>query len=103
MIDYNNFLWDRALDKLSFSFSSIPLDFGSINYLKLKLKLKLPVLGMGRGTVLPPETREKGKVLPIVKENLMALPWLFSAWQRARHLLAREESFSLIAAIFAYF
>ena len=32
----NDFLWDRALDKLLFSFSSIPLDFGSINYLKLK-------------------------------------------------------------------
>ena len=32
----NDFLWDRALDKLLFSFSSIPLDFGSINYLKTK-------------------------------------------------------------------
>ena len=55
------------------------------------------------GIVLPPESREKEKVLPMVRENLKALPWLFSAWQRARHLLAREESFSLTAAIFAYF
>ena len=67
------------------------------------LVLFVPVLGMGRGTVLPPESREKEKVLPMVRENLKALPWLFSAWQRARHLLAREESFSLTAAILAYF
>ena len=40
-IYYNNFLWDRALDKLLFSFSSIPLDFGSINYLKLKLTVQI--------------------------------------------------------------
>ena len=31
------FWWDRALDKLVLSFSSIPLDFCSIKYLKLKL------------------------------------------------------------------
>ena len=31
---WSYFLWDRALDKLVFSFSSIPLDFCSINYLK---------------------------------------------------------------------
>ena len=30
--------WDRALDKLILSFSSIPLDFCSTKYLKLKLK-----------------------------------------------------------------
>ena len=35
--DYcNNFLWDRALDKLLISFSSILLDSCSINYLKHK-------------------------------------------------------------------
>ena len=34
LIYFNNFLWDRALDKLVISFSSIPLDFCSINYLK---------------------------------------------------------------------
>ena len=33
-IIYYNILWDRVLHKLVFSFNSIPLDFGSINYLK---------------------------------------------------------------------
>ena len=64
------------------------------------LVLFFPALGMG--TVLSPESREKEKVLPMVRENLKALPWLFSAWQRARHLLAREELFSLTPAIFAF-
>ena len=65
------------------------------------LVLFFPALGIG--TVLSLESKEKEKVLLMVRENLKALPWLFSAWQRARHLLAREESFSLTAAIFAYF
>ena len=43
MIYYNYFLWDRALDKLAFSFSSIPLDFCSINYLKLKTHVQVTI------------------------------------------------------------
>ena len=36
IIYHNNILWDRALDKLLFGFSSISLDLGSIDYLKPK-------------------------------------------------------------------
>ena len=36
------FWWDRALDKLVLSFSSIPLDFCSIKYLKLNLLTNEP-------------------------------------------------------------
>ena len=37
------------------------------------------------GGVLSLVSREKEKVEPMVREKLKALPWLASAWQKARH------------------
>ena len=36
--------------------------------------------------------REKEKVDPILREKLKALPWLASAWQKAKHCNAKEDS-----------
>ena len=47
------------------------------------------------------ESKEKAKPEAKVRENLKALPWLFSAWQNSRHLVAK--SVSLTAVIFGYF
>ena len=45
-------------------------------------------------------SREKQKLEPVVRENLKALPWLLSAWQKSMHFDAREESLSPTAVIF---
>ena len=42
-------------------------------------------------TFPPLASREKEKLSPIVRENLKSLPWASSAWQRARHWIARED------------
>ena len=46
-------------------------------------------------------SRVKEKLEPTVRENLNAKPWLFSAWQKSRHLLAK--SVSPIAVILSFF
>ena len=58
---------------------------------------------IGTGVVPPLDSMEKEKALPMVRESLKSLPCLSSDWQRARHWMAREESFSPTVAIFAYF
>ena len=40
----------------------------------------------------PLVSREKEKFELMVRENLNAKPWLFSAWQKSRHLLAKSVS-----------
>ena len=45
-------------------------------------------------------SREKLKPDPSVRENLIALPWLVSAWQKSKHLKAKEVSLSPTAVIF---
>ena len=45
-------------------------------------------------------SREKLKSDPSVRENLKALPWLVSAWQKSKHLVAKEVSLSPTAVIF---
>ena len=40
-------------------------------------------------------SKEKEKVELMVREKLISMPWLVSDWQKARHLMAREESVSL--------
>ena len=35
-------------------------------------------------------SREKEKSEPMARENLKAVPWLLSAWQKSRHLLAKS-------------
>ena len=49
------------------------------------------------------ESKVKEKVVPMVRVNWNALPWLVSAWQRSKHCAAREESVSPTAAILVYF
>ena len=34
-------------------------------------------------------SKEKEKVEPIAREKLNATPWLVSAWQKSRHLVAK--------------
>ena len=46
---------------------------------------------------------EKEKVELMVREKLISMPWLVSDWQKARHLMAREESVSPTAVILVYF
>ena len=42
---------------------------------------------------MPPlVSREKEKLELILREKLKALPWLASAWQKAKHWDAKEES-----------
>ena len=48
-------------------------------------------------------SKVKEKVDPMLSENWNALPWLVSAWQKAMHLVAREESVSSTVAILVYF
>ena len=45
-------------------------------------------------------SREKLKSGPSTRENLKALPWLVSAWQKSKHLVAKEASLSPTAVIF---
>ena len=45
-------------------------------------------------------SREKQKSEPSERENLKALPWLVSAWQKSKHLVAKEASLSPTAVIF---
>ena len=45
---------------------------------------------------------EKEKVEPMLREKLKAMPWLVSAWQRARHCVAKEESFPPASVILSY-
>ena len=49
-------------------------------------------------------SKEKEKAELIVREKLNALPWLASAWQKAKHWNAREvsSSQSVAAAIFTF-
>ena len=53
-------------------------------------------------TFLSLVSREKEKVEPILMVKLNSLPWLASAWQKAMHCDAKEESTALdkTAAIF---
>ena len=48
-------------------------------------------------------SKEKEKVELMVREKLISMPWLVSDWQKARHLMAREESVSPTAVILVYF
>ena len=48
-------------------------------------------------------SKEKEKVELMVSEKLISMPWLVSDWQKARHLMAREESVSPTAVILVYF
>ena len=48
-------------------------------------------------------TKKKEKVELMVREKLISMPWLVSDWQKARHLMAREESVSPTAVILVYF
>ena len=48
-------------------------------------------------------SKEKEKVELMVREKLIPMPWLVSDWQKARHLMAREESVSPTAVILVYF
>ena len=48
-------------------------------------------------------SKEKEKVEPSDREKLNATPWLLSAWQKSRHLVAKMGSLSPNAVIFAYF
>ena len=43
---------------------------------------------------------EKENVEPIEREKLKTVPWLVSAWQKSRHLEAKEESLSPTTVIF---
>ena len=36
-------------------------------------------------------SRQKEKLEPILREKLKAWPWLASAWQKAKHCMARED------------
>ena len=44
-------------------------------------------------------SREKEKEEPMEMEKLKAVPWLVSVWQKSRHFVTREESFSSTAVI----
>ena len=48
-------------------------------------------------------SREKEKVEPMLREKLISKPWLVSAWQKSKHLTAKEELASPIAVILVYF
>ena len=48
-------------------------------------------------------SREKEKVEAMLREKLISIPWLVSAWQKSKHLTAKEELASPIAVILAYF
>ena len=48
-------------------------------------------------------SREKEKVEPMLREKLISKPWLVSAWQKSKHLMAKEELASSTAVILAYF
>ena len=60
------------------------------------------VSGAETGTSLVSKEKEKAEL--IARENLNALPWLASAWQKAKHWDAREvsSSQSVAAAIFTF-
>ena len=59
------------------------------------------LLKLGDSTFSSPlVSREKVKEVPVwVREKVKALPWLTSAWQRSRHLVAMAGSPSLTASI----
>ena len=48
-------------------------------------------------------SKVKEKVLPMLRENWNALPWLVSALQKSKHCAARGESDSLTVAILVNF
>ena len=48
-------------------------------------------------------SREKEKVEPMLREKLISKPWLVSAWQKSKHLMAKEELASSTAVILVYF
>ena len=75
----------------------------------LRLAFLLRVEGLlfflvpGDKGALPLVSREKEKVEPMESEKLKATPWLLSAWQKSRHLVAKLGSLSPTAVIFIYF
>ena len=58
----------------------------------------------GVTTLKPLLSREKENLESMLREKLKALPWLASAWQKAKHWEVREDSSSHIvaAAIFTF-
>ena len=65
--------------------------------LRLAFLLRVDGLGFFLGGILAwvseastHVSREKEKSEPMVRENLKAVPWLLSAWQKSRHLLAKS-------------
>ena len=60
------------------------------------------LLSTAKGT-LGLVSREKEKVEPMLREKLISKPWLVSAWQKCKHLMAKEELASSNAVILAYF
>ena len=48
-------------------------------------------LVLGARALPPLVSREKEKLELILREKLKALPWLASAWQKAKHWDAKEE------------
>ena len=48
--------------------------------------------GKGAEALLSLVSREKEKVESILREKVMALPWLANVWQKAKHWDAKEES-----------
>ena len=59
------------------------------------------ILSKAKG-VLCLVSREKEKVEPMLREKLISIPWLVSAWQKSKHLMAKEELASPIAVILVY-
>ena len=60
------------------------------------------LLSKAKGT-LGLVSREKEKVEPMLREKLISMPWLVSAWQKSKHLMAKEELASSAAVILVYF
>ena len=52
---------------------------------------------------MPLASRVREKVALMEREKLKAKPWPTSAWQKSRHLAAKEESLSPTAVILVYF
>ena len=83
-------------------------DFFLLKNSSLRLMFLLKVDGLafflallGRASLLL-VSREKEKVEPMLREKLNAMPWQVSAWQRARHCVAKEESASPTSVILSY-
>ena len=75
--------------------------------LRLAFLLRVDGLGFFLGGILAwvseastRVSREKEKSEPMARENLKAVPWLLSAWQKSKHLVAKLGSLSPTAVIF---